>query len=85
MSDKNLFFVGREEQLQNIYEFFNKGEKRILALTGASGFGKTQMAKKFAQQFAGDYDLIWWFDAKQDMLNQFERLTVVLNTFLPAN
>lgn len=85
LSDENLFFVGREEQLQKIHEFFNKGERRILALTGASGFGKTQMAKKFAQQFAGDYDLIWWFDAKQDMPNQFERLTVALNTFLPVN
>lgn len=85
LSDENLFFVGREEHLQKIHEFFNKGGRRILALVGGSGFGKTQLAKKFAQQFAGDYDLIWWFDAKQDMPNQFERLTVALNTFLPEN
>jgi tetratricopeptide (TPR) repeat protein len=83
LSDENLFFVGREEQLQNIRDFFNKGERRTLALTGASGFGKTQTAKKFAQRFARDYDLIWWFDARQDMPNQFERLTVALNTLLP--
>lgn len=85
LSDENLFFVGRKEQLQSIHDFFNKGERRVLALTGGSGFGKSQIAKKFALQFAGDYDLIWWFDAKQDMPNQFERLTVALNTFLPAN
>lgn len=83
LSDENLFFVGREEHLQNIHGFFNKGERRILALTGGSGFGKSQIAKKFALQFAGDYDLIWWFDARQDIPFQFERLTVALNTLLP--
>lgn len=85
LSDENLFFVGREEHLQNIHGFFNKGERRILALTGGSGFGKSQIAKKFALQFAGDYDLIWWFDAQQDIPFQFERLTVALNTLLPMN
>ena len=37
LSDENLFFIGREEQLQGIHDFFNKGERRILALTGGSG------------------------------------------------
>lgn len=84
LSDKNIFFVGREEKLAEIHSFFERRERRTLALTGGPGFGKSQIAKKFAQKFEGDYDLIWWFDVQQDIPSQFERLTVALNTLLPA-
>lgn len=83
LSRENLFFVGRENQLLMIHEFFKKDERRILAITGGPGFGKTQIAKKYALEFAGDYDLIWWFDAGQDIPSQFEKLATALNTLLP--
>lgn len=81
LSADNPFFVGRESYLQQIDSFF-KGDRRILALTGASGFGKSQIAKKYAQQCDKNYDFIWWFDSQQDIPSQFERLAVALNTLL---
>ena len=66
-----------------IHSFFKKEDRRILALTGGPGFGKTQIAKKYAQKFVDDYDLIWWFDSQQDMPSQFEKLATALNTLLP--
>lgn len=82
LSRENAFFVGREDYLQKIETFF-KGEKNILALTGGPGFGKSQIAKKYAQQFHKNYDFVWWFDVQQDIPSQFERLTIALNTLLP--
>ena len=83
LSNQNEFFVGRETYLQKIDSFF-KGKRHILALTGGPGFGKTQIAKKYAQTFYTNYDLIWLFDAQQDIPSQFERLSVALNTLLPV-
>ena len=83
LSQTNLFFVGREEELQKIASFFKKEDKIVLAITGAPGFGKTQIAKKYAHSHNGNYDFIWWFDAQQDIPSQFEKLALALNTFLP--
>lgn len=85
LSDENLLFVGRKEQLEAIHDFFERDDRRALALTGGPGFGKTQIAKKYAQTFVDDYDLIWWFDSQQDLPSQFEKLAVALNTLLPEN
>src|SRR3990167_5745408 len=83
LSHENLFFVGREEELQAIHSFFKKEKRQILALTGGPGFGKTQIAKKYAQQFYKDYRLMWWFDAQQDIPSQFEKMAAALNHILP--
>lgn len=83
LSQENPFFVGREDHLEAIHDFFKRDDRRVLALTGGPGFGKTQIAKRFAQKYAGDYDFIWWFDAQQDLSSQFERLTIALNILLP--
>ena len=83
LSDANPVFVGREKQLQIINSFFIRGEGHVLALTGGSGFGKTQIAKEYAQKFSANYDLIWWFDAQQDLPSQFKKLAIALNKCLP--
>ncbi|MBP6952011.1 MAG: hypothetical protein KBD36_02705 [Alphaproteobacteria bacterium] len=82
LPDSNPIFVGREKQLQMIHSFFAKREGHLLALTGGPGFGKTQIAKKYAQEFSNHYDLIWWFDAQQDLPSQYERLAIALNQIL---
>lgn len=81
LSNANSFFVGREAKLEEIHAFFSKG-KHILALTGGPGFGKTQIAKKYAQQFQKEYKLIWLIDVQQDIPSQFEKLALALNFLL---
>lgn len=83
LSQTNVFFVGREEHLQTINAFFKKGDRIVFALTGGPGFGKSQIAKKYAHTHYQEYDLIWWIDAQQDMYSQFEKLAHALNTLLP--
>jgi tetratricopeptide (TPR) repeat protein len=83
LSQTNFFFVGREEELEKVDSFFKKGDKILLAITGAPGFGKTQIAKKYAHTHNQNYDFIWWFDAQQDLPSQFEKLALALNTLLP--
>lgn len=78
LSNENPFFVGREGKLKEMYSFFKKGGT-IFALTGGPGFGKTQTAKRYAQQFQNNYTLIWWIDAQQDIPSQFEKLAIALN------
>ncbi len=84
LSQTNFFFIGREEQLKMIDLFFKKGDKIVLTLTGGPGFGKTQIAKKYAHTFHHNYDFIWWIDTQQDIPNQFEKLALALNTLLPS-
>ncbi|OJW46991.1 MAG: hypothetical protein BGO67_09855 [Alphaproteobacteria bacterium 41-28] len=82
LSKENLFFVGREGKLQEINSFFRKGDGDILALTGGPGFGKSQIAKKYAYHFQNNYSLVWWIDAQQDIPSQFEKLALALNHLL---
>lgn len=81
---QNFFFVGREEILQEIGKFFKTNEIQILALVGGSGFGKTQIAQKYAYQNSNVYDVIWWIDTNQDLTKQMEELAVALNPLLPS-
>lgn len=83
LTHANSFFVGREEELNDMRSFFKKGY--ILALTGGPGFGKTQIAKQYAQKFQREYQLVWWVDAQQDMPSQFAKLALALNHTLPEN
>ena len=82
LTNKNFFFVGREEIIQKISSFFKTNPMRILALTGGPGFGKSQLAKKYAHSSCYRYTLIWWMDASQDLTHQFEELAVALNALL---
>ncbi len=83
LTHANSFFVGREEELNDIRSFFKKGY--ILALTGGPGFGKTQIAKQYAQKFQREYQLVWWVDAQQDIPSQFAKLALALNHILPEH
>src|ERR1700722_11825550 len=83
ISIANPFFVGRKEKIKQIHSYFKKrGEVKILAITGGPGFGKTQIAKKYALQFGKEYELVWWIDAQQEIPNQFEELALELNSLL---
>ena len=50
-------FCGREEELEQIKQIFNSGE-RILFLQGIGGIGKTEIAKQYAKRNKALYDTI---------------------------
>ena len=83
LSQANLFFVGRKEQLHKLHSYLEKSNKTIFAITGGPGFGKTQIVKQYAHLYYNNYDIIWWIDAQQDIPSQFEKFAIALNQVLP--
>ena len=50
------FFVGRENEINEIHRLLNKNN--ILFLNGIGGIGKSELAKHYALKHKGDYDAI---------------------------
>ena len=50
------FFVGRENEIEEIHHKLS--ENRILFLSGIGGIGKSELAKHYAQKYKADYDAI---------------------------
>src|SRR5262249_37093648 len=64
-------FVGREEPVAEMLEFFNNPNRRLLTVDGIGGVGKTALAREFAGRLVlGSIDvneppeLILWLSAK---------------------
>ena len=54
-------FLGREEELASIRRFIEKGDVRLLTLTGPPGTGKTRLALQAVASAAESYpDGVWW-------------------------
>jgi tetratricopeptide (TPR) repeat protein len=76
-------FTGREVYLKKMSSFFQQHKNGILTLTGLSGIGKTQMAKRFLQLSNENYNIIWWFDAQQELEPQFHQFIMEWNATFP--
>jgi tetratricopeptide (TPR) repeat protein len=63
---RNPEFLGRTEILAEMSEALKHG--RMVALTGVTGVGKTQVASEYAYRNAGDYSLVWWIRAETEEL-----------------
>jgi hypothetical protein len=64
VAPRNPAFTGRETLLAAARERLQGGAP-TLALHGAGGVGKTQLAVEYAHLFAGDYQLVWWVHAER--------------------
>lgn len=66
--NRNIYFAGRNQILEDIYTTFKNGSIISLAqvITGLGGVGKTQIALEYAYRYAPEYDLIWWVPSETD-------------------
>ena len=75
---RNLYFAGRTEELKNIAEAFK--QYNTVALIGAGGFGKSQIAYEYAHDHEKEYDYIWVINAgnNSSLENDYRNLAVRL-------
>jgi len=82
---ENPNFVGRQTFLNTIGNSFKTTPFKVTVLAGPSGFGKSQIAKKYAHLNYSNYDIVWWFKGNQYIAPQFENFASALETELEFN
>ena len=75
---ENPNFIGREEALDNIYNIFKTSDTKTAVISGSQGFGKTQIAKRYAYNNFSEYDVVWWFKANRYLKPQFEQFALMI-------
>jgi WD40 repeat protein len=75
---RNLDFVGRDDDLDQLHGLLQKGEAvgvRPAALTGMGGIGKTQLAVEYAYRYRNAYPGgVYWVNAAQSFQAELARL-----------
>ena len=61
---QNPLFTGREKELAELDQHFNREKTRIQAVHGGGGMGKTQVAIEYLHRHKSQYPLIWWVSAE---------------------
>lgn len=82
--DIKEFFVGREKELQEIDEYFEKGN-HVVILSGMGGIGKTKLAKRYAYDGVkrGEYSRVTFMTYNKKIENMIcsEEMEDTLNAF----
>ncbi|MGB7159454.1 MAG: FxSxx-COOH system tetratricopeptide repeat protein, partial [Tepidisphaeraceae bacterium] len=65
--NRNPHFMGRDEDLKELRMSLASREpvRRVQAIHGLGGVGKSQVAAEFAYRFAGDFQIVWWMSADE--------------------
>jgi tetratricopeptide (TPR) repeat protein len=60
---RNIHFVGRQHNLQDLEKALATTDRLPQALTGGGGCGKTALAAEYAYSHQEHYDIVWWIRA----------------------
>jgi len=82
---KNMFFTGREKQIEQLHEALKLNGAMALsqpqAISGLGGIGKTQTAIEYAYKYKGEYKAVFWInaDSKESLISGFVTIAGLLN------
>ena len=71
------YFTNQEEQINDLKEKLHTN--KVAGITGITGMGKSEMARKYAQNNQNYYDIIAFFDVNVDLISQFTALAKEIN------
>ncbi len=77
------FFIDRTAERERIRDYLDIYKN--VSLIGVSGVGKTQIARKYAEENKERYSVIWFFDLAVDINNQFAELSKMINQYIITN
>jgi tetratricopeptide (TPR) repeat protein len=65
--NRNSHFTGRAEDLASLSASLSSNEpaRRVQAIYGLGGVGKTQLALEYAYRYRGQYGIVWWISADE--------------------
>lgn len=78
--NQNRNFHGRQLLLNKLEHEFSTGNRKVLALTGMAGSGKTQLVTEYVYRNKHKYPIIWWFRAssRDQLITDYKSLTSTL-------
>ncbi len=71
--------------MDHISHTFKNASLKTAVISGHQGFGKSQIAKRYAHQRFKEYDVVWWFRANQYLTPQFEKFALEVASCLSWN
>jgi tetratricopeptide (TPR) repeat protein len=81
--EKTPHYVDRGEPFRMLKEFFSAHRTGRFAITGISGAGKSELAIYYVNRMFQEYDIVWWFDAKREIVPQFHKFALEWNATFP--
>ena len=72
------YFVGREEELKKIKDSFDSKKKAVF-LHGFGGIGKTEIARKFAELYKKEYDVVLFvkYDSNSSLQEKIDEIEII--------
>ena len=68
LPQKNLYFTGREDQLEGVQKAFDEAVHVRRVISGLGGVGKTQTVLEYAHRHLDEYDDgVWWLNAESEL------------------
>jgi tetratricopeptide (TPR) repeat protein len=81
--ERTPHYVERAETFLKLREFFAGHRNGKFAITGISGVGKSELAVYYVNMMFHEYDIVWWFDAKREIVPQFHKFAAQWNATFP--
>ena len=76
-------FIGRDDELENVYQKLFEGDNLLLLVNGEGGIGKTALAAHYYNKYADRYCHLAWIFAEKSLLDALLTLALPLGVSFP--